>query len=881
MKKPGKPPEAADEVPEARGGMKVVRQKTLKKWVDEAKAKGWELVRKVDKDRAEYRHIQKENGEPCGAVQEADASPMRNGAVRCCGCQDPLIRWKADAQAQGWELVRKVDGGYVEYRHIQKDNGDPCGGVQKVRAAEMRKGSVRCSGCQDPLIRWKADAEAQGWELVRKVDSMRAEYRHPQKDNGDPCGASQEVSACNMRKGAVRCSGCQDPLIRWKADAQAQGWELVGREKAGYAEYRHIQKETGEPCGAVQVADVAQMRRGTVRCGGCRDPLIRWKADAQAQGWELVRKVDGAKAEYRHLQKRNGDLCGAIQEAQATHMRKGTVRCGNCRSPLLKMAAAKPRVKRLSPVGYLARWADEALEKGWELVRKVDSMRAEYRHSQKDNGDPCGAVQEVRASNMRKGAVRCAGCQDPLIGWKADAEAQGWELVQKVDGMRAEFRHLQKDNGEPCWAVQVVGASEMRKGSVRCAGCQDPLIGWKAEAVAHGWELVRKVDKARAEYRHIQKENGEPCGAIREAHAAHMRKGSVRCAGCQDPLIGWKAEAVAHGWELVRKVDKARAEYRHNQKENGEPCGAIREMLACQMREGVIRCGGCQDPLIEWRATAQTQGWELVRKVDSMRAEYRHLQKDNGEPCGAVQVAEAGHMRNGGVRCDGCQDPLIEWRITAQAKGWKMVRKIDGNRAEYQHLQKENGEPCGAIQNVLVANMRKGAVRCGLCGDPTVSALHQRVRSLLGSMATDGVEFLNEVRLGMMPALVEDAEDGVARADFVVRLGAMNVVLEIDGQQHFGYKSYWHETEIGFKRQVFRDIFVEMDAVDQGMVVLRFGSWEDIGTIEAVLREVLLGGHAVNRLANEIPLQGITVYPKFWAWRDEAREDYRRRSTAR
>ena len=94
MKKPGKPPEAADEVPEARGGMKVVRQKTLKKWVDEAKAKGWELVRKVDKDRAEYRHIQKENGEPCGAVQEADASPMRNGAVRCCGCQDPLIRWK-------------------------------------------------------------------------------------------------------------------------------------------------------------------------------------------------------------------------------------------------------------------------------------------------------------------------------------------------------------------------------------------------------------------------------------------------------------------------------------------------------------------------------------------------------------------------------------------------------------------------------------------------------------------------------------------------------------------------------------------------------------------------------------------------------------------
>ena len=932
-----------------KGGMNVVRKETFQKWEREARTQGWELVRKVDGKCAEYRHLRKVNGEPCGAIQVVVASCMRKDTVRCGGCQDPLIEWMASAKSRGWELVRRAaKAGYGEYRHILKANGEPCGTVQVVQATNMRNGTVRCGGCQDPLIEWAASAQAQGWELVRKEDGRRAEYRHLRKANGEPCGTVQVVQATNMRNGTVRCGGCQDPLIEWAASAQAQGWELIRRaEKADYAEYRHLRKANGEPCGAIQVVVASSMRKGTVRCGGCQDPILEWEASAQAQGWELVRKVDGRRAEYRHLRKANGEPCGAIQVVIAFGMRKGTAHCVACHRPGPMMATAPyPEAERIRNyrAGYLGRWIDEAAAHGWELVGKVDGTHGEFRHLLKANGEPCGTVQVVQATNMRKGTVRCGGCQDPSIEWAASAQAQGWELIrraakagygeyqhlQKEDGslcgtvqvahiahMRkgtvrcggcqdpliewrasaqahgwelvrkaekascGEYRHLRKVNGEPCGAVQIVAAASMRNGAVRCGGCQDPFLEWMASAKAQGWELIRKVDGKRAEYRHLQNIDGDPCGAVQVATADNMRRGAVRCGGCQDPLIEWMASAKAQGWELVRKAEKVGyAEYRHLQKDDGNFCGTVQMVHAAHMRKGTVRCGGCQDPLIEWRASAQVQGWELVRKVDRSYAEYIHLLKTNGDPCGAVQIVAAASMRNGAVRCGGCQDPLIEWEASAKVHGWELVRKVDGARAEYRHLLKVDGTPCGAVQVVAAAGMRSGTVRCETCGDPLVSVLHQRVRGLLSSMAIEGVDFKEEIRMGMKPALVDGGDDGIARADFGVTVGRIRIVLEIDGQQHFTYTSHWHEAEIDFKRQVFRDVFVEMDAADQRMTVLRFGSWEDITTIEAVLHETIRGERKDHRLAEDLPLAGFAVHPEFWSWRDEARKDYRNRIEA-
>ena len=153
-----------------------------------------------------------------------------------------LQRWEEEAAAHGWELINKVEkGGYAEYRHLKLTKGGPCGFVRAAKLLDMRMGRVRCGGCQDPSIKWKAIAQAKGWELLNRAGKEGyAEYRHTKKENGDPCGFLQEVSIYQMGKFGVHCGECQDPLVEWRATAQAQGWELVNKRPKGCAPWRQL-----------------------------------------------------------------------------------------------------------------------------------------------------------------------------------------------------------------------------------------------------------------------------------------------------------------------------------------------------------------------------------------------------------------------------------------------------------------------------------------------------------------------------------------------------------------------------------------------------------------------------------------------------------------
>lgn len=159
--------------------------------------------------------------------------------------------WRQEALAQGWTLLGRVDGRYASYRH-------DCGHEQEAKAAHMRTGSVRCQGCASPLLRWRTEAEARGWTLLTQIDGNSGQYQHA-------CGHEQRVLAANMRKGSVRCHGCRGTLQRWKAEAKERGWALLEKFDGEIARYRHA-------CGHRQITSAHQMRAGTVRCARCGRP---------------------------------------------------------------------------------------------------------------------------------------------------------------------------------------------------------------------------------------------------------------------------------------------------------------------------------------------------------------------------------------------------------------------------------------------------------------------------------------------------------------------------------------------------------------------------------------------------------------------------------
>ena len=309
----------------------------------------------MDGVRAEYRHLLKPDGTPCGGTKTIFAHQVRRGSVRCRVCNPSNAR----ALARDWEQVEHVGRGKATYRHLLRPDGTPCGVMNYKPIRTNRTSPLRCEACS-PIGRsrgiegrWEDDAQAHGWTLVRSLcDKPINEYRHLLKANGEPCGVVVQDTFKRMRKGDVYCPDCQPQQragVKGKAkpdatiaklmdEAHAKGWEYV-RRLGTNVEYAHLLRLDGTPCGEVRRVDPSRMRAGEVECFVCRrktksfnrpvDPTPTWRAEAEAHGWEFLRRV-GNGVEYCHRLRPDGTPCGAHKTTEPGNMRKGTVRCPAC-----------------------------------------------------------------------------------------------------------------------------------------------------------------------------------------------------------------------------------------------------------------------------------------------------------------------------------------------------------------------------------------------------------------------------------------------------------------------------------------------------------------------------------------------------------------------
>ena len=367
-------------------------------------------------------------------------------------------------------------------------------------------------------------------------------------------------------------------------------------------------------------------------------------------------------------------------------MREGRVRCNACDTTL-------------------HRWTREAKDKGWTLVEQTADKIALYRH------DACGAEREARADAIRRNSVACTLCggkdgrkargrlkrtekvvaagqrrsTQAVARYTEQAGLAGWIFIEKLETQHALCRHV------ACGHEQRVSTAAIRKHRIECDICDDPEPRWRVEAEDQGWVYFRR-DGDLARYRHIE------CGHEQSLDRGAMRNGRIRCGGCQNSLDRWIREARERKWDLVAKIDANRGRYRH-------VCGHEQSVIASQMREGYVRCGGCQNSLDRWIREALKQGWSYLEKERDGTALYRHA-------CGHEQNVGIRDMRRGWVRCGGCENVRELWASEARQRGWTLLEQIGNSYGMYRH------DACGNIQKAASGNMRSHDILCLVCDDP-------------------------------------------------------------------------------------------------------------------------------------------------------------------
>ena len=184
--------------------------------IEDANRQGYVFVKNTVRNYADYRHI------ACGHVTAYQHHHMSVGNVKCRHCM--IARFKAEALERGYEYVdQTVAKDEATYTHTA------CGRQSVFQIAHMRVGNIKCHHCK--IDKWKSDAIPRGFEFVRQLSKNDSEYIHT------ACGRSSSYSPSLVEHGSICCRHCQED--RYKAEADAQGYEWLKRAGVMHSFYIH------------------------------------------------------------------------------------------------------------------------------------------------------------------------------------------------------------------------------------------------------------------------------------------------------------------------------------------------------------------------------------------------------------------------------------------------------------------------------------------------------------------------------------------------------------------------------------------------------------------------------------------------------------------
>ncbi|MFP7675519.1 GIY-YIG nuclease family protein [Marivita sp. S0852] len=192
-------------------------------------------------------------------------------------------KWTDEARKKRFDIVARV----VDRLHLALQCKE-CGHINKTRLYTLMSATPLCQNCLEQA--WKDDAIAADLMFLRRDPSNR-HYGHYRL----PCGHEIRRQFALIKRVAagttgLRCETCH--AVSEAAEAEAQGWELLGPDLKGdpnYREFRHI------TCGHEQRIARSNIQTQRFSCGGCSlgwpaaPSFIYVMAFVTATGRELVK----------------------------------------------------------------------------------------------------------------------------------------------------------------------------------------------------------------------------------------------------------------------------------------------------------------------------------------------------------------------------------------------------------------------------------------------------------------------------------------------------------------------------------------------------------------------------------------------------------------
>lgn len=185
----------------------------------------------------------------------------------------------------------------------------------------------------------------------------------------------------------------------------------------------------------------------------------------------------------------------------------------------LQAPPASPAV----PTAIHAHWAATALEKGFELTRRVDD-----RYHLMLRCAECGLEHKCKRSVLMDNQPLCPHCIEAKRRDAAETAGLTWIGRDPTDRHHAYYRascgHVLRRQFE--FVDRVAGGACGH----RCEQCH--AAREDAEAQARGWQLLGPDPEGRINYRHYR----HSCGHEQTIARANMQSGRFNCAACGE---GW------------------------------------------------------------------------------------------------------------------------------------------------------------------------------------------------------------------------------------------------------------------------------------------------------------------------------------------------------
>ena len=199
-------------------------------------------------------------------------------------------KWHDAAKAKGYRVVARVKD-----KNTLALECETCGNVHASRYYVLMNFQPECPHCIE--ARWQETAREAGFELLRRDPQNRhyAFYRAP-------CGHEvrrQFGSVLRVARGVFgpECDACQE--ARDREDARARGWDLVGADPKGKANYRIYRHADG--CGALSRITRGNMVTGSFTCPGCGEGWSTEPSYLYAMRFELQPGKHAVKLGYSRI----------------------------------------------------------------------------------------------------------------------------------------------------------------------------------------------------------------------------------------------------------------------------------------------------------------------------------------------------------------------------------------------------------------------------------------------------------------------------------------------------------------------------------------------------------------------------------------------------